>query len=227
MKSNINLLKNKAFIYYLEKDNSPFYIGKTNNPKSREADWKREYGEDIKFYTIDEVNIEEWKQWECYWIEQFKSWEFKLINQNKGGGGPNTHSDETIEKIRSKKIGKKYNKSYKTRKDKGLKHNKQQGVKIGRPEGFKYSEELKLYLSNKMKGRSKHSEEGKYKFVDNNVYSFININTDEEFKGIRYDFQKKYNLRYKGIYNLVTNKAKTYKGWKIKNLKECKNLLDY
>lgn len=216
MKSNINLLKNKAFIYYLEKDNSPFYIGKTKNPKSREADWKREYGEDIKFYSIDEVNIEEWKQWECYWIEQFKSWGFKLINQNKGGGGPNTHSDETIEKIRSKKIGKKYNKSYKTRKDKGLKHI-QSGIKIGRPEGFKYSEELKLYLSNKMKGRSKHSEKGKYKFVDNNVYSFINISTNEEFKGIRYDFQKKYNLRYKGIYNLVTNKAKTYKGWKIKN----------
>ena len=217
MKLNTNLLKNKAFIYYLEKDNSPFYIGKTKNPKSREADWKREYGEDIKFYTIDEVNIEEWKQWECYWIEQFKSWGFKLINQNKGGGGPNTHSDKTIEKIRSKKIGKKYNKSYKIRKDKGLKHI-QSGIKIGRPEGFKYSEELKLHLSNKMKGRSKHSEEGKYKFVDNNVYSFINIDTNEEFKGIRYDFQKKYGLRYKGIYNLVTNKAKTYKEWKIKEL---------
>jgi len=213
MKSNINLLKNKAFIYYLEKDNSPFYIGKTKNPKSREADWKREYGEDIKFYTIDEVNIEEWKQWECYWIEQFKVWGFDLINQNKGGGGPNTHSDETIEKIRSKKIGIKQNRT-KIRKDKGLKHI-QSGIKIGRPEGFKYSEELKLHLSNKMKGRSKHSEKGKYKFVDNNVYSFINISTNEEFKGIRYDFQKKYNLRYKGIYNLVTNKAKTYKGWKI------------
>ena len=79
---------------------------------------------------------------------------FNLINQNKGGGGPNTHSDETIEKIRSKKIGKKYNKPYKTRKEKGLKHI-QYGIKIGRPEGFKYSEELKLHLSNKMKGRSK------------------------------------------------------------------------
>lgn len=30
-------------------------------------------------------------------------------------------------------------------------------------------------------------------------------------------------LTYKGIYNLVTNKAKTYKGWKIKNLKDFKN----
>ncbi len=219
MKSNINplKLKNKAFIYYLEKDNNIFYIGKTKNVKSREADWKREYGENINFYVIDEVNIEEWKQWECYWIEQFKIWGFNLINQNRGGGGPNTHSDETIEKIRSKKIGVKQNRT-KIRKDKGLKHNKQQGIKIGRSEGFRYSEELKLHLSNKMKGRSKHTEEGKYKFVDNNIYSFINIDTNEEFNGIRYDFQKKYNLRYKGIYNLITNKAKTYKGWKIKEL---------
>ena len=137
--------KNKAFIYYLEKNTLPFYIGKTKNSKSREADWKREYGEDIKFYIIDEVNIEEWKQWECYWIEQFKVWGFDLINQNKGGGGPNTHSDKTIEKIRSKKIGVKQNRT-KIRKDKGLKHT-QSGIKIGRPEGFKYSEELKLYLN--------------------------------------------------------------------------------
>ena len=70
-----------------------------------------------------------------------------------------------------------------------------------------------------MKGRSKHTEEGKYKFVDNNIYSFINIDIDEKFKGIRYDFQKKYNLTYKGIYNLVTNKTKTYKGWKIDIIK--------
>ena len=157
MKLNINQLKikNKAFIYYLEKDNSIFYIGKTKNIRSREADWKREYGEDIKFYVIDEVEIEEWKQWECYWIEQFKQWGFNLINQNEGGGGLDKHSDETIEKIRSKKIGIKQNRT-KIRKDKGLKHI-QSGIKIGRPEGFKYSEELKLHLSNKMKGRSKHS----------------------------------------------------------------------
>lgn len=216
MKSNIiNPLKirNKAFIYYLEKDNSIFYIGKTKNIRSREADWKREYGENIKFYVIDEVEIEEWKQWECYWIEQFKQWGFNLINQNKGGGVPNKHSDETVEKIRLKKIGIKQNRS-KVRKDKGLKH-LQSGIKIGRPEGFSYSDELKLHLSNKMKGVLKHTEEGKYKFTNNQIYTFINVNTNEEFKGIRYDFQKKYNLRYKGIYNLVTNKAKTYKGWKI------------
>jgi hypothetical protein len=107
MKSNTNQLKikNKAFIYYLEKNNIPFYIGKTKNPKSREADWKREFGEDIIFNLIDECdNIKEiWKFWENHWIQQFKQWGFQLINQNEGGGGLNKHSDETIEKIRSKK----------------------------------------------------------------------------------------------------------------------------
>ena len=216
MKSNLK--QTKIYIYFLEKNNNVFYVGKTKNPKRREYDWKREFGEDINFNLVDEIEDDKkiWKFWENYWIQQFKQWGFNLINQNEGGGGLDKHSDETIEKIRSKKIGVKQNRT-KIRKDKGLKHI-QSGIKIGRPEGFKYSKELKLHLSNKMKGRSKHSEEGKYKFVDNNVYSFININTNEEFNGIRYDFQKKYNLRYKGIYNLITNKSKTYKEWKIKEL---------
>jgi len=224
MKSNINQsrVKNKVFIYYLEKNNIIFYIGKTKNPKSREADWKREYGEDLKFFIIDEVDNNEWKVWECYWIEQFKQWGFNLINQNKGGGGLEKHSDETIEKIRLKKIGIKQNRT-KIRKDKGKKHKKTKGIKIGRPEGFVYSDELKLHLSNKMKGVPKHTEEGKFKFTNKKIYTFVNLDTGEKFKGIRYNFQNKYNLRYKGIYNLVTNKAKTYKGWKIKNLKGGKN----
>jgi hypothetical protein len=220
MKLNINQLKKKnniAFIYYLEKNNIPFYIGKTKNSKSREADWKREFGEDIIFNLIDECdNIKEiWKFWENHWIQQFKQWGFQLINQNEGGGGLNKHSDETIEKIRSKKIGVKQNRT-KIRKDKGLNHIKTPGIKIGAPKGFKMSEEAKLSKNLKQKGKPKHTKEGKYKFVDKKIYSFININNNEEFKGIRYDFQKKFNLTYKGIYNLIANKAKTYRGWKLK-----------
>lgn len=214
MKLNINQSKNKAFIYYLENNKVIFYIGKTKNPRSREADWKREFGEEIKLFILDEVEEYEWKIWEMYWISQFKTWGFKLINQNKGGGGPHKHTDEVIEKIRIKKIGIKQNR-IKTRKDKGLKHNKQTGIKIGRKKGFIYSEELKLHLSNKMKGRPKHTKESKYKFVDNRIFTFQNIKTKEEFQGIRYNFQNKYNLKYKGIYNLISMKVKTYKGWKL------------
>jgi hypothetical protein len=48
------------------------------------------------------------------------------------------------------------------------------------------------------------------------LYMGSEIAFNEKFKGIRYNFQKKYSLKYKGIYNLVTNKAKTYKGWILK-----------
>jgi len=218
MKSNLK--QNKIYIYFLEKNNNVFYVGKTKNPKRREWDWKNEFGEDIIFNLIDETEDDKtiWKFWENFWIQQFKQWGFLLINQNEGGGGLDKHSDETIEKIRIKKIGVKQNRT-KIRKDKGLKHIKDPNNKIGRKKGYVFNEESKIKSSIKQKGKSKHTEDGKYKFVDNNVYSFININTNEEFNGIRYDFQKKYNLRYKGIYNLITNKAKTYKGWKIKEEK--------
>jgi hypothetical protein len=166
MKSNINQLKikNKAFIYYLEKDNIIFYIGKTKNVKSREADWKREYGENIKLHVIDECKNQKeiWKFWETYWIQQFKQWGFNLINKNEGGGGLNKHSDKTIEKIRAKKIGIKQNRT-KIRKDKGLEHVKTIGIKIGAPKGFKMSEEAKLSKNLKQVGKPKHTKESKNK----------------------------------------------------------------
>ena len=219
MKSNTNQLKikNKAFIYYLEKNNSIFYIGKTKNPKSREADWKREYDEDLKFFIIDEVDNNEWKIGECYWIEQFKQWGFNLINQNKGGGGLEKHSDETIEKIRLKKVGVKQNRT-KVRKDKGLKHIKTIGIKIGSPKGWKMSEKIRKTKNQKQIGKPKHTIETKIKFADPTVYKFYNIETQEIFEGIRYDFQNRYNLTYKGIYNLIQGKAKTYKKWKIEQI---------
>lgn len=108
MKLNTNLTKNRVFIYSLERNNIPFYIGKTKNPKSRKADWLREYKDSISFNIIDEVNKEKWKFWECYWIEQLKGWGFDLINKNKGGGGLEKHSDEVIELIRKQKIYKKW-----------------------------------------------------------------------------------------------------------------------
>ncbi len=32
--------------------------------------------------------VEDWKFWESYWIEQFRCWGFKLENKNIGGNGP-------------------------------------------------------------------------------------------------------------------------------------------
>jgi hypothetical protein len=214
MKLNTNHIKNRVFIYSLERNNIPFYIGKTKNPKSRKADWLREYKDSISFNIIDEVNKENWKFWECYWVEQLKGWGFDLINKNKGGGGLEKHSDEVIELIRKQKIGKKQNRT-KVRKDKGTKRIKKPGIKIGSPKGWKMSKEVRKTKNQKQIGKSKHTIETKIKFADPTVYKFYNIETQEIFEGIRYDFQNRYNLKYKGIYNLIKGKAKTYKKWKI------------
>jgi len=215
MKSSTNQLKNRVFIYSLERNNIPFYIGKTKNPKSRKADWLREYKDSISFNIIDEVNNQNWKFWECYWIEQLKCWGFDLVNKNKGGGGLEKHSDEVIELIRKQKIGKKQNRT-KVRKDKGTKRVKKSGIKIGSPKGWKMSEKVRKTKNQKQIGKPKHTIETKIKFADPTIYKFYNVETQEIFEGIRYDFQNKYNLKYKGIYNLIKGKAKTYKKWKIK-----------
>ena len=68
-------------IYVLEKNELPFYIGKAKNAVRRYHGHRRTFGLDIKLQIIDEV--EDWKFWESYWIEQFQQWGFILENKNK------------------------------------------------------------------------------------------------------------------------------------------------
>jgi hypothetical protein len=77
-------------------DPNKVYIGKTKNPKRRKRDHSIKYGYNITYTEIDEVNSlksKDWKPLECYWIEQFRVWGFKIMNKNKGGGGPDYHTD--------------------------------------------------------------------------------------------------------------------------------------
>jgi hypothetical protein len=85
-------------------DINKVYIGKTKN--SREADHKRIYGSQIVYTYIDEVNSLDYKDWEpleTYWIEQFRQWGFIVLNENKGGGGPVTHSEIVKDKMKGPK----------------------------------------------------------------------------------------------------------------------------
>jgi hypothetical protein len=103
-------------IYILEKNGIPFYIGKAKDPTRRKHSHRRTFGLDIQFYVIDEV--EDWKFWESYWIEQFKQWGFKLENKNKGGGGPSSYTEEQKQKMRKSRIegtGDKISKTLKER----------------------------------------------------------------------------------------------------------------
>jgi hypothetical protein len=103
-------------IYVLEKNNIPFYIGKAKNIIRRKHSHTRTYGLDIQLYVIDEVK--DWKYWECYWIEQFKQWGFKLENKNNGGGGPSSYTEEQKQKMRKPRkegTGDKISKTLKER----------------------------------------------------------------------------------------------------------------
>lgn len=85
-------------IYVLEKNGVPFYVGKAKDSTRRKHAHRRTYGLDIQSYIIDEV--EDWKYWESFWIEQFKQWGFKLENKNNGGGGPSSYTEEQKQKMR-------------------------------------------------------------------------------------------------------------------------------
>lgn len=62
---------------------------------------------EIKF--LSEGDREEWQFFEIYWIEQFKSWGFDLVNSSKGGLGSSGHkqSKETRLKKSIANKGKK------------------------------------------------------------------------------------------------------------------------
>lgn len=112
-----------TFIYTLSDSNDNIrYIGKTNDPKYRlkkhllESKYKRTYkekwidsviktGENIKLEIIDEVDNDNWCFWETYWISQFRTWGFDLVNGTSGGEGSDgfrgrSHSNETKQKLR-------------------------------------------------------------------------------------------------------------------------------
>lgn len=90
-------------IYILEKNNIPFYVGKTKDPIRRKHTHKRKWG-DINLLVIDEVEEIKWKFWECFWISQFQTWGFNLENKNKGGGGPTFYSEYSKLKMRRPRI---------------------------------------------------------------------------------------------------------------------------
>jgi hypothetical protein len=103
-------------IYVLERNDVPFYIGKAKNVTRRKHSHTITYGLDIQLHIIDEV--ENWKYWECYWIEQFKQWGFQLENKNNGGGGPSSYTEEQKQKMRKPRkegTGEKISKTIKER----------------------------------------------------------------------------------------------------------------
>lgn len=119
---------NNYYIYTLETNGRIFYIGKTNDPKTRlrkhksESKLKRTYKENlinkilsnngnIELSILDIVENGREDFYEVYWISQFKQWGFELCNSTDGGEGGNNfggrfHSDETKDKLKNARIKK-------------------------------------------------------------------------------------------------------------------------
>ena len=87
----------KIYIYCLFDENEiPIYIGKTKNSLSlRESQHQNRLNKIVKIFELDYIHSNDWKFWEEYWIEQFKQWGFLILNKNKGGGGVESHTDES------------------------------------------------------------------------------------------------------------------------------------
>ena len=90
-----------VFIYCLFDENEiPFYIGKTKNPlKKRESQHQKRLQKDLTIFKLDTIKEDEWKFWECYWIEQFKCWGLDLDNKNNDEEHESTYNDEYWENM--------------------------------------------------------------------------------------------------------------------------------
>ena len=103
-----------VYIYSLSNpiSNEVRYIGKSTNIENRykqhigrckkevthKCSWiKNLQTENLKpkIEIVDLVESGEWQFWEKYWISQFKSWGFDLVNSTDGGDGILLHSDFT------------------------------------------------------------------------------------------------------------------------------------
>jgi hypothetical protein len=145
-------------IYILERNGIPFYIGKAKNVIRRYHGHRRTFGLDIEFNVIDEV--EDWKFWESYWIEQFKCWGFKLENKNNGGGGPSSYTEEQKQKMRGPRpgTGEKISKTLKERNHsqyytEEIKNKISQGTK-GKPKPFSDTHKISMGIAKRKQAKT-------------------------------------------------------------------------
>lgn len=124
---------NNTYIYFIHKgDNIPCYIGKTVNPISRLKNHKSKNNTYLYLEVIDEVQSNEWKFWEEWYIELFYSWGFNLENKTRKGRGCGSRPCNWSEKISNSNKGKSRNftpQEIKNRSNRALNNNYALGYK--------------------------------------------------------------------------------------------------
>jgi hypothetical protein len=98
-------------IIYAYTKNNQAYIGKTKNPELRKLEHKKRFGE-WEYKVLDEIpsfKKEDWKPYECAWIQIYKEWGYNIENKNNGGGGPQGFRTEKEKKQIKKQSTKQWN----------------------------------------------------------------------------------------------------------------------
>lgn len=117
--------------------------------------------------TLVDCMVEEWMEAECFWIASLKFLGAKLTNENRGGGGPITHSEEARKKI--SEMGKARRASAETRAkmsaaQRGRRHTPESIEKLRKAHVGKtisVEQRLKLRLANLGKKQSAESSHKK------------------------------------------------------------------
>lgn len=208
---------NITYIYLIENcygDPNKVYIGKTIIPKHRFNNHKQKFGNKISFIIIDYVDslsYKDWKPLESYWIEQMKVWGFKVMNGNKGGGGPEQHNNLTKQNISKALKGRKNTWNKELNSDTKLKISKAlKGRKVtwicNKLLGYKYTDTQKQNL---IKGKQKCFEQ--YDLQGNFIKEWISTQSD---------IARFFNKDVGSLSAHLAGKQKTALGyiWKIKNL---------
>ena len=209
------------------------YVGKTRNPKMRfhnhcnklhnEKSHKRNWinklkkeGLKPKMKILDEVLESEWKFWERFWINQFKQWNFNLVNHTSGGDGLTLGNETSFKKgnipwnygtakpkILKGNRGKTEN-SIKNQFKKGVKpwNKGVTGYNTSR-KGKPLQKEIKEKISNTLKGKPSNKKRN-IKQLD------MNRNLIKKFSSIT---EAKLETGIKGISNVLTGRAKTAGGY--------------
>jgi hypothetical protein len=222
----------KTYIYYLEREGIPFYIGKTNKPSNRQNSHRAKRKDfTIHLHTIDLVDSNNWKYWETFYISLFKSWGFVLENKNKGGGGTDVQSMFTKLLKSSKLKGKpkpprtkehclKLSQSTKghlvseitknkiSQSNKGRK-SPMEG-KIGPNKGKIMGDEQKLKISKSNKGKPKPQN-----FLLERKKQVLCLNTNQMYESIS-EAAKQLNLPISGVSQCCRDKRKYTKGYEFK-----------
>jgi group I intron endonuclease len=196
------------------------YEAKKTPNKTDKTKWITSVNYKLKQIILDIVDFETAYFWEQYWISQFKTWGFVLVNSNNGGGGLGKRSIEFSAWLSNRNKGNKYNLGKTHSEDTKL---KMSNKKLGKPSPRKGIEVLEKTKEKQSKAKIgsvgnatgfKHTEETKNKKRKKVLQISINGQIINEFTSVS-DVSNYFSVNISTISKRL-DKNKEYKGFIFK-----------